>query len=90
MELATVTSKGQITIPAGIRRKLGLQTGSKVLFFDSGEEVVMKKNSPETALEAIQSVLAPLAHEQGILTDEDVMALVKEYRSRSKADAKSR
>ncbi|MDR1421959.1 MAG: AbrB/MazE/SpoVT family DNA-binding domain-containing protein [Coriobacteriales bacterium] len=88
MELATVTSKGQITIPAGIRHKLGLQTGSKVLFFDSGEDVVIKKNSPEAALEAIQNVLAPLAAGQGILTDDDVMALVEEYRTRNKGNSK--
>jgi AbrB family looped-hinge helix DNA binding protein len=87
MELATMTSKGQITIPAGIRRKLGLQTGSKVLFFDNGEDVVIKKNSADTALEMVQSVLAPLAAEQGILTDEDVMAMVKEFRNRSKGTA---
>jgi len=82
MELATVTSKGQITIPASIRRKLELKTGSKLLFFEDGENVVIKKNDPDTALEAIQSALAPLASEQGIITDDDVMALVKEYRSR--------
>jgi AbrB family looped-hinge helix DNA binding protein len=82
MEQATVTSRGQITIPARVRRKLGLQTGNKVFFFDDGDNVVIKKNSPEAALEAIQSVLAPLAAEQGILTDDDVMALVKEYRNR--------
>ena len=82
MELATVTSKGQITIPASIRRKLELKTGSKLLFFEDGENVVIKKNDTDTALEAIQSALAPLASEQGIITDDDVMALVKEYRSR--------
>ncbi|MCL1890793.1 MAG: AbrB/MazE/SpoVT family DNA-binding domain-containing protein [Coriobacteriia bacterium] len=84
MELATVTSKGQVTIPSVIRRKLDLKTGSKLLFFEDGEKVVIKKNDPEAALEAIQSVLAPLAAEQGILTDDDVMMLVKEYRSRKK------
>jgi len=82
MEQATVTSRGQITIPARVRRKLGLQAGNKVFFFDDGDGVVMKKSSPEAALAAIQDVLAPLAAEQGILTDDDVMALVKEYRSR--------
>ena len=82
MEQATVTAKGQITIPARVRRKLGLQTGTKVFFFDEGDNVVIKKNSPEVALEAIQKVLAPLAAEQGILTDDDVMALVMEYRNR--------
>ena len=32
MSVATVTSKGQITLPAEIRRKLSLQRGSKVYF----------------------------------------------------------
>jgi AbrB family looped-hinge helix DNA binding protein len=82
VEQATLTSRGQITVPARIRRKLGLQTGNKVFFFDDGENVVIKKSSPDAALEAIQNVLAPLATEQGILTDDDVMALVKEYRNR--------
>jgi AbrB family looped-hinge helix DNA binding protein len=66
MEQATVTSREQITIPAKVRRKLGLQTGNKVFFFDDGDDVIIKKNSSEAALEAIRSVLAPLAAEQGI------------------------
>ena len=36
MELAKVTSKGQITIPIDIRRKLGIKEGSKVLFITGG------------------------------------------------------
>ena len=32
MPLATVTSKGQITIPAEVRAALGLRTGSRVQF----------------------------------------------------------
>jgi AbrB family looped-hinge helix DNA binding protein len=85
MEQATLTAKGQITIPAKVRRKLDLKTGNKVFFFDSGDDVVIKKSSPDAALEAIQNVLAPLAAEQGILTDDDVMALVAEYRNRKQA-----
>jgi AbrB family looped-hinge helix DNA binding protein len=85
MEQATVTSKGQITIPARLRRKLDLKAGNKVFFFDDGDNVVIKKSSPDAALEAIQNVLAPLAAEQGILTDDDVMALVAEYRNRKQA-----
>ena len=34
MEMAKITSKGQITIPVEIRRKLGLREGEKVLFFE--------------------------------------------------------
>ena len=32
MELAKVTSKGQITIPIEIRKKLGIKNGDKILF----------------------------------------------------------
>ena len=32
MELAKVTSKGQVTIPIEIRKKLGIKNGDKVLF----------------------------------------------------------
>ena len=36
MELAKVTSKGQVTIPVEIRRKLGIKNGDKVLFMEEG------------------------------------------------------
>ncbi|MBI2865525.1 MAG: AbrB/MazE/SpoVT family DNA-binding domain-containing protein [Chloroflexi bacterium] len=36
--LTTITRKGQVTIPAGIRRSLGLEPGDKVAFIlDQGE-----------------------------------------------------
>jgi AbrB family looped-hinge helix DNA binding protein len=35
MAAATVTSKGQITIPAKIREKLGLKAGTRVEFVHS-------------------------------------------------------
>ena len=41
MELAKVTSKGQITIPVSIRRRLGIKEGDKLLFIDSQEGVIM-------------------------------------------------
>jgi antitoxin PrlF len=34
---ATLTSKGQITVPQGVRRELGLQTGDKVDFVQDAE-----------------------------------------------------
>ena len=33
MELAKVTSKGQITIPIDIRKKLGIREGDKILLW---------------------------------------------------------
>ena len=39
--LAKVTSKGQVTIPNEIRKKLGIRTEDKVDFILDGERVVM-------------------------------------------------
>ena len=34
MEVATMTSKGQITIPVAVRKQLNLEQGDKVVFND--------------------------------------------------------
>lgn len=34
MEVSTMTSKGQITIPVAVRKKLDLQQGDKVVFIE--------------------------------------------------------
>ena len=41
MEMAKVTSKGQITIPVSIRRRLNINEGDKLLFIDRPEGVMM-------------------------------------------------
>ena len=40
-----VTEKGQVTIPIGIRRKLGLLANTDVEFAVSGKNVVLKKSA---------------------------------------------
>ena len=37
MAIATVTSKGQITIPSRVRHALGLETGDRVEFVEQGK-----------------------------------------------------
>jgi len=41
MEMAKVTSKGQITIPISIRRRLGINEGDKLLFISKPDGVMM-------------------------------------------------
>lgn len=36
---ATITSKGQITVPREVRRMLGVRTGDKLLFESDGKEM---------------------------------------------------
>ncbi len=37
MATATVTSKGQVTIPAKVRSQLGIETGDRIEFVDIGQ-----------------------------------------------------
>lgn len=42
MDTSTITQKGQVTIPAAIRKKLGLRRGDRVSFVQDGNRVVVK------------------------------------------------
>jgi looped-hinge helix DNA binding domain, AbrB family len=42
MTSSTVTSKGQVTIPAEVRRQLSLKSGDKVAFYLENGKVVLK------------------------------------------------
>jgi AbrB family looped-hinge helix DNA binding protein len=42
METASVTSKGQLVIPARLRRKYGIQPGTKVLFVERDHEILIQ------------------------------------------------
>ena len=43
---STVTSKGQVTVPVEIRRRLGLKQGDRVEFAANGRETVLRR-APE-------------------------------------------
>ena len=43
---ATVSSKGQITLPAAMRARLGLVEGSKIKFFCGDKEATLKPELP--------------------------------------------
>jgi AbrB family looped-hinge helix DNA binding protein len=58
MPVATVTSKGQITIPAEVRRQLGLRSGSRVDFMllDDGSYAIAPRTGSVTALRGLVKV----------------------------------
>lgn len=37
-----ITVKGQIVIPAALRRKYGMKAGTKIHVYDEGERIVLK------------------------------------------------
>ena len=79
MELAKISSKGQITIPIAIRKKLNLKEGDKVLFLEENNKVIVKNASYE-ALKGFQNTMVGEAKKQGIYSEEDVNKIVKEVR----------
>ncbi len=80
MELAKVTSKGQITIPIAIRNALGIREGDKILFMEEGNRVILTNASTNALLKA-QEAFQGAAEEFGIKNEEDVIKLVKGIRA---------
>ncbi|MES0873263.1 type II toxin-antitoxin system PrlF family antitoxin [Sinimarinibacterium thermocellulolyticum] len=62
-EVATLTSKGQITLPKSIRQALGVDTGGKVAFELRGGEVVVTRADAEHEDPAIGAFLNLLARD---------------------------
>lgn len=62
-EVATLTSKGQITLPKSIRQALGADTGSKLAFELRGGEVVVTRADAEHEDPAIAAFLTLLARD---------------------------
>ena len=85
MELAKVTTKGQVTIPKSIRDLLDLKEGSKILFIQKGNDIVIQ-NSAMVALEKIQNAFDGEAERLDLKTEEDVIKLIKEFRKNRKKD----
>jgi len=79
MDLARVSSKGQITIPVEIRKKLNLKEGDKVLFIEENGKIVLA-NSSYIALKEMQDAMKDEAEKVGLVSEEDVNDLIKGIR----------
>ena len=79
MELAKVTTKGQITIPIAIRKRLGVKNGDKLLFVDRPDGIVLM-NPTMMALEKIGRAFEGEAERLGLENEDDVVAMIKEIR----------
>jgi AbrB family looped-hinge helix DNA binding protein len=65
MEAATMTSKGQIVVPAKLRKRYGLKEGIKVYFIERDHEILFQ---PVTK-EYLQSVHGMLTSETSATKD---------------------
>ena len=85
MELARISSKGQITIPIEIRKKMNLKEGDKVLFVEEGDNIFVL-NASLVALKEIQENMKGEADKQGFNSEEDVNKFVEKIREEKLED----
>lgn len=62
MEVAHVTSKGQLVVPSRLRRKYGIKPGTKICFIERESEIVFQPVTPEY----IRSVCGMLKSETSV------------------------
>jgi AbrB family looped-hinge helix DNA binding protein len=79
MEIAKVTSKGQITIPQEIREKMSLRKGDKVIFFEENGKIFFQ-NSNSVVLTTFQKNMGGAAKEAGFNGPDDVTKYIKQLR----------
>ena len=83
MELAKITSKGQITIPRDVRRKMNLKIGDKILFFEENGKYFLQ-NSNSVVLSEFQKAMGGSAKEAGFNGPDDVVDYIKQLRKSKK------
>jgi len=70
MNLARVSSNGQITVPIEIRRKLNIKEGDKIIFLEKPNGEIILQNSSVIAIREAQSKLSDIQlSEDEILQD---------------------
>ncbi len=71
MSEATMTSKGQVTIPADIRKALGLTAGERVVFTQLDDGTTVMRAKTRTILE-LKGMLKPLRGKKGKVAIKDM------------------
>lgn len=70
MNLAKVSSNGQITVPVEIRRKLNIKEGDKIIFLEKPNGEIVLQNSSAIAIRQAQGKLGDIQlSEDEILQD---------------------
>lgn len=84
-QVLTVSSKGQISLPINIRRKLSIDAGDKLVLYASGDAIMLKTLKLPTAaefeasLDEAQKWAASVGYKE-----EDVDDIIKSVRQRKR------
>jgi len=75
MNLARVSSNGQITVPIEIRRKLHIKEGDKIVFLETANGDIIVQNSSRIAIREAQTELKEID-----ISEDDVLKEVMDIR----------
>ena len=79
MEVATISSKGQITIPVSVRKKLRLKTGDKVVIQEENGRFFFD-NAALVAFTRVADAFEGAAEDAGFSNEEELQDYMKEIR----------
>ncbi len=79
MEIAKISSKGQITIPVSIRTKLNLKAGDKIVILEENGRFYFE-NSAMLAFKRVEEAFVGEAEKAGFATEEEMQDYMKEIR----------
>lgn len=80
MDVATISSNGQITLPVDVRRRLGVAAGDQVVFVDNEEGDIVVVRPAAAALLQAQRAFRGAAEAAGLAKEDDLDQLVAEVR----------
>lgn len=83
MELAKITTRGQITLPLEIRKRLKVGEGDKVVFYEDNGRIIVE-NAAKLAFAQVREDFKGEAERLGLETEQDVVDMVKEVRQKAK------
>lgn len=82
IEMGKISSRGQVAIPSDIREKMGLEEGTKVLFFLENDTLLIKRIT-QMSFAQITKPLREAAKKAG-MKEEDAVGIVDRFRKSKK------
>ena len=82
IEMGKVSSRGQVAIPTDIRDQLGLDEGSKVLFFTEDDTLIMKKVTQQTFAQITRPL--KIAAKKAGMKEKDVPDMIHRFRKKKR------
>ena len=84
MNLAKLSSAGQITVPVDIRKILNLKAGDKILFTKNKYGEIVINNASIDAIIKAQKAFERVAEDLGNPSEDDIQSWVDEVRYKEK------